>query len=81
MVLPDSFQPRPVIAQDREAGLCIVSQYPTQAARMFSGCVPSQLPTQSHGPVYRPKETSQGTMEISGGGCYKSSGSNTRNDP
>ncbi|KAF9609763.1 hypothetical protein IFM89_018211 [Coptis chinensis] len=42
-----SFRPKAVTAQDREAGLCTMSQYPTQAARMTFGDIPSQLPTQS----------------------------------
>ncbi|OVA14610.1 BRCT domain [Macleaya cordata] len=50
------FQPKEVTAQDREAGLCTMTQYTTQAARMVSGDVlPSQsqvatkIPTQSFG--------------------------------
>ncbi|KAL5982742.1 hypothetical protein ACLOJK_016818 [Asimina triloba] len=39
----DPFRPKSVTAQDREVGLCTMSQYPTQAAHMISGDVPSQL--------------------------------------
>ncbi|XP_010269063.1 PREDICTED: DNA topoisomerase 2-binding protein 1-A isoform X2 [Nelumbo nucifera] len=47
VVPPDPFCPKEVTAQDREAGLCTMSQYPTQAACMISGDVSSQLPSQS----------------------------------
>lgn len=43
MVPMDRFRPRAATAQDSDAGLCITSQYPTQAARMISVDVPSQL--------------------------------------
>ncbi|RRT59805.1 hypothetical protein B296_00015614 [Ensete ventricosum] len=46
MVAVDPFRPKPVTAEDREAGICTVSQYPTQAACMIYGCVPSQLPSE-----------------------------------
>ncbi|XP_020679576.1 DNA topoisomerase 2-binding protein 1 isoform X1 [Dendrobium catenatum] len=47
LVPPDLFQPRPVTSQDKEAGLCTVSQHPTQAVRMIS--FPSQSPSQPQG--------------------------------
>lgn len=47
LVPPDSFQPRTVTSQDKEAGLCTVSQHPTQAVRMIS--FPSQSPSQPQG--------------------------------
>ncbi|PIA47580.1 hypothetical protein AQUCO_01400310v1 [Aquilegia coerulea] len=43
----DSFRPKDATSQDREAGLCTTSQHPTQAARMTSGDIPSQFPSQS----------------------------------
>ncbi|KAM7518765.1 hypothetical protein LguiB_017727 [Lonicera macranthoides] len=44
------FCPKEVTSQDREAGLCTMSQYPTQAVRMSSGEDASQFPSQSHDP-------------------------------
>ncbi|ONK57609.1 uncharacterized protein A4U43_C09F2240 [Asparagus officinalis] len=55
MVPPDAFRPRPVTVEDKEAGLCTVSQYPTQAANMVSG--PQQLLSQSQGPMSSLKGT------------------------
>ncbi|KAF8411734.1 hypothetical protein HHK36_004292 [Tetracentron sinense] len=49
IVAPVSFCPKEFTGQDREEGLCIMSQYPTQAARMVSGDNPSQFPSQSQG--------------------------------
>ncbi|KAJ0085046.1 hypothetical protein Patl1_08273 [Pistacia atlantica] len=46
----DPFCPREVTAHDREAGLCTVSQFPTQAVRMFSTDEPSQLTSSSQDP-------------------------------
>ncbi|WVY89501.1 hypothetical protein V8G54_035015 [Vigna mungo] len=46
VVAVDQFLPKEVTAQDREAGLCTVSQFPTQAAQMISD-MPSQLSSQS----------------------------------
>nr|XP_009405909.1 PREDICTED: DNA topoisomerase 2-binding protein 1 isoform X1 [Musa acuminata subsp. malaccensis] len=46
MVAVDPFRPKPVTTEDGEAGICTVSQYPTQAACMIYGCVPSQLPSE-----------------------------------
>lgn len=43
----DPFFPKEVTAQDREAGLCTVSQFPTQAVQMMSVDIPSQFMTQS----------------------------------
>ncbi|KAJ4965475.1 hypothetical protein NE237_017324 [Protea cynaroides] len=43
----DQFRPKEVTAQDREGGLCTMTQYPTQAARMISGGVSLELPSQS----------------------------------
>lgn len=48
VVYVDSFCPKEITAHDRQAGLCIMSQYPTQAAQMISADKGSQLPTQSH---------------------------------
>eukprot|EP00268_Persea_americana_P053257 TRINITY_DN6013_c0_g1_i4.p1 TRINITY_DN6013_c0_g1~~TRINITY_DN6013_c0_g1_i4.p1 ORF type:complete len:814 (-),score=125.40 TRINITY_DN6013_c0_g1_i4:2532-4973(-) len=45
MVALDPFRPKAASAQDRDAGLCTMTQYPTQAARMVSGDVP---PSQLH---------------------------------
>lgn len=42
----DQFLPKEVTTQDQEAGICTVSQYPTQAVRMISD-MPSQFPSQS----------------------------------
>lgn len=33
-------------AQDKEAGLCTTSQFPTQVARLISSDIPSQFPSQ-----------------------------------
>ncbi|KAI8531380.1 hypothetical protein RHMOL_Rhmol11G0131900 [Rhododendron molle] len=46
IVAPGPFVPREVTSQDREAGLCTMSQYPTQATRMVTGDTPSQFPSQ-----------------------------------
>ncbi|KAG5525116.1 hypothetical protein RHGRI_031707 [Rhododendron griersonianum] len=46
VVAPGPFVPREVTSQDREAGLCTMSQYPTQATRMVTGDTPSQFPSQ-----------------------------------
>ncbi|KAE9446523.1 hypothetical protein C3L33_21598, partial [Rhododendron williamsianum] len=46
VVAPGPFVPREVTSQDREAGLCTMSQYPTQATRMATGDTPSQFPSQ-----------------------------------
>lgn len=43
----DHFRPREVTSQDRDAGLCTVSQFPTQADQMISGENPSQFESQS----------------------------------
>ncbi|XP_008781616.2 DNA topoisomerase 2-binding protein 1-A isoform X2 [Phoenix dactylifera] len=58
MVALDPFRPKPATAQDREAGLCTVSQYPTQAACMVSGGVPSRLLGESQGPMDNSKKNS-----------------------
>lgn len=42
----DRFLPKAVTAQDQEAGICTVSQFPTQAVQMISE-MPSQFPSQS----------------------------------
>lgn len=44
----DSFCPKEITAHDRQAGLGIMSQYPTQAAQMISADGASQLPSQSN---------------------------------
>ncbi|KAA8546448.1 hypothetical protein F0562_002813 [Nyssa sinensis] len=41
------FCPKEVTSQDREAGFCTMSQYPTQAVQMISGDTASQFPSQS----------------------------------
>ncbi|XP_019456415.1 PREDICTED: DNA topoisomerase 2-binding protein 1-A isoform X2 [Lupinus angustifolius] len=46
VVSVDQFLPKEVTDQDQEAGACITSQFPTQAARMISD-MPSQFPSQS----------------------------------
>ena len=43
----DQFSPKEITAQDQEAGLYTMSQFPTQAVRMISGDNPSQFPSQS----------------------------------
>ncbi|XP_062116606.1 uncharacterized protein LOC133830610 [Humulus lupulus] len=43
----ERYSPKEITAQDQEAGLCTVSQFPTQAVRMISGDIPSQFPSQS----------------------------------
>ncbi|KAK3005313.1 hypothetical protein RJ639_016640, partial [Escallonia herrerae] len=50
VVAPYPFSPKEVTSEDREAGLCTMSQYPTQAARMTYGDDASQLPSQSQDP-------------------------------
>ncbi|XP_017241965.2 uncharacterized protein LOC108214466 [Daucus carota subsp. sativus] len=47
VVALDSFCPNEVTFEDREAGLCTVSQYPTQAVKMASGDGASQMTCQS----------------------------------
>ncbi|XP_042476122.1 DNA topoisomerase 2-binding protein 1-A-like isoform X2 [Macadamia integrifolia] len=47
IVALDQFLPKEATAQDREGGLCTMSQYPTQAACMISRGVSFQLPSQS----------------------------------
>ncbi|MQM03934.1 hypothetical protein Taro_036722 [Colocasia esculenta] len=47
MVAMDQFRPKVVSALDRETGLCITSQYPTQAACMTSVDASSQLLNES----------------------------------
>lgn len=44
----DTFSPKEITAQDEQAGLCVISQYPTQAAQMISADNSSQLPSQYH---------------------------------
>ncbi|KAG5100628.1 hypothetical protein JHK82_045680 [Glycine max] len=46
VVAIDQFLPKEVTAQDRDAGICTVSQFPTQAVQMISD-LPSQLSSQS----------------------------------
>ncbi|KAK7367966.1 hypothetical protein VNO80_09986 [Phaseolus coccineus] len=46
VVATDQFLPKEVTAQDREAGICTGSQFPTQAAQMISD-MPLQLSSQS----------------------------------
>ncbi|GFY96550.1 transcription coactivator [Actinidia rufa] len=48
IVAPGPFVPKEVTSQDREAGLCTMSQYPTQATRMISGDNSSQFPSESN---------------------------------
>ncbi|XVF36981.1 hypothetical protein REPUB_Repub19eG0105700 [Reevesia pubescens] len=43
----DPFGPKEATAQDREAGLCTVSQFPTQAVQMMTVDIPSQFMSQS----------------------------------
>lgn len=43
-------------AEDREAGLCTTSQYPTQDVRMISVGNPSQCPSQSQDRSFSPPE-------------------------
>lgn len=47
----DHFRPKAVTVQDREAGLCTMTQYPTQAAQMVSGYCISELPSQPKVPT------------------------------
>lgn len=47
VVDPGPFSPKDVTSQDREAGLCTMSQYPTQAVRMVSGDDASQFQSQT----------------------------------
>lgn len=46
IVSADPFYPKEVTSEDREAGACTVSQFPTQAFRMISGDTASQHQTQ-----------------------------------
>ncbi|XP_058097430.1 uncharacterized protein LOC131242662 isoform X2 [Magnolia sinica] len=57
VVALDPFRPKPVTAQDREAGLCTMSQYPTQAAHMVSGDAPSLLLSETQGLMKIPTQT------------------------
>lgn len=52
----DQFYPKEVTAEDREAGLCTTSQYPTQDVRMISVGYPSQCPSQSQDRSFSPPE-------------------------
>ncbi|KAK6939923.1 BRCT domain [Dillenia turbinata] len=47
VVPPSPFYPKEVTSADREAGMCTMSQYPTQAVRMISGDTQSQFQSQS----------------------------------
>lgn len=47
VVAGSQFSPKEATASEREAGMCTMSQYPTQAVRMVSSSDASQLPTQS----------------------------------
>ncbi|KAM0940546.1 putative BRCT domain-containing protein [Dioscorea sansibarensis] len=51
MVSLEPFWPKAATAQDREAGLCTVSQYPTQAAHMVIENVSSRLTSDSQVPI------------------------------
>nr|GEV82878.1 hypothetical protein [Tanacetum cinerariifolium] len=46
----NQFLPKEATISDREAGVCITSQYPTQAVRMISTAGASQLTSQSEDP-------------------------------
>ncbi|XP_019246538.1 PREDICTED: DNA topoisomerase 2-binding protein 1 [Nicotiana attenuata] len=46
IVSPDPFYPKEVTSEDREAGVCTTSQFPTQAVRMISGDTSSQPQSQ-----------------------------------
>ncbi|XP_024162832.1 DNA topoisomerase 2-binding protein 1 isoform X1 [Rosa chinensis] len=52
----DQFYPKEVTAEDREAGLCTTSQYPTQDFRMISVGNPSQCPSQSQDRSFSPPQ-------------------------
>ncbi|KAJ1397083.1 BRCT domain [Sesbania bispinosa] len=58
----DQFLPKEVTAQDQEAGLCTVSQFPTQAVQMISD-MPSQFPSQSQNLVNTTNKNVGGEME------------------
>ncbi|KAI3761706.1 hypothetical protein L1987_52127 [Smallanthus sonchifolius] len=45
------FLPKEATMSDREAGMCITSQYPTQAVRMTSAAGVSQITSQSQEPI------------------------------
>ncbi|XP_031092446.1 DNA topoisomerase 2-binding protein 1-A isoform X1 [Ipomoea triloba] len=47
IVAPDPFYPKEVTTEDREAGICTTSQFPTQAVQMISEDNVSQLQNQS----------------------------------
>lgn len=47
IVAPDPFYPKEVTTEDREAGICTTSQFPTQAVQMISEDSVSQLQNQS----------------------------------
>ncbi|MCD7450160.1 hypothetical protein HAX54_003941 [Datura stramonium] len=47
VVSADPFYPKEVTSEDREAGVCTMSQFPTQAFRMISGDTSSQPQTQA----------------------------------
>lgn len=50
IVASSQFLPKEATISDREAGVCITSQYPTQAVRMISTAGASQLTSQSDDP-------------------------------
>jgi topoisomerase (DNA) II binding protein 1 len=58
----DQFQPKPPTSQDRDAGLCTVSQYPTQAAKTISRFDCSESHTESQLP--------RSSSKYNSGNCY-----------
>ncbi|KAK1437587.1 hypothetical protein QVD17_03381 [Tagetes erecta] len=51
VVALSQFLPKEATASDREAGMCTMTQNPTQAAQMISSNGESQLTSQSHKPI------------------------------
>ncbi|KAL6208329.1 hypothetical protein ACLB2K_019280 [Fragaria x ananassa] len=52
----DQYYPKEVTAEDREAGLCTTSQFPTQDVQMISVGNPSECPSQSQDQSFSPSE-------------------------
>ncbi|GLT55836.1 hypothetical protein SLA2020_289240 [Shorea laevis] len=70
VVSPDSFFPKEVTAQDQEAGLCTVSQFPTQAFPMISSDNPLEFTSHSQDHRNAPTQTVNGKNgSIIGSGC------------
>ncbi|GLT77917.1 hypothetical protein SLA2020_494710 [Shorea laevis] len=78
VVSSDSFCPKEVTAQDREAGPCTVSQFPTQAVQMISGDNPFGFTRDPQDHRNAPAQTVQGKNGSIVGCGYDRSGNEAR---